>query len=152
MNTTAASPAQWDDQKAEARAIICLLRDRVEAERVRGGRSTLLALQSSHLGMIPAPDFGRYAVPSPRLAWILSVGCVLNSLGREAAYILLARLGRRPKSLDHSWSQILSEMDDLGMGKAEHEAKAIFRKAVPIFLLLLEVNGITRDYRDTMVA
>jgi hypothetical protein len=56
----------------------------------------------------------------------------MKGLGKRTETILMARLTRRPKSTEASWSQIASEVE-----LSPVDARSCFQMAVPLFLVEL---------------
>ena len=101
----------------------------VDFSQVRGGRV-------QHRGPQPI---------APLEQWIINVGWLLGSLGHKGAYVLTARVTRRPKSAEASWKRIAAEVED-----TVEEVKRIYAYALCAFILLLEMNRVSTDLRDDM--
>jgi hypothetical protein len=87
-------------------------------------------------------DVTRATTPSDLHAWIMTVQLAGRRVGRNASFIMYARLCRRQRSAESSWERIALEAD-----MAVADVKQVFRLAVPAFLAVFEAKGMTTRYR-----
>ena len=120
----------------EARSILLLAERRREA---------FLASRTSAKLPSDAPrasaDSSRSSKPNDLHAWVMSVQLAAVKVGKSGAFIMYARLCRRPRSAERSWENIAFET-----GLAVSDVKQIFTRAVPAFLDAFHAKGLTTKY------
>lgn len=120
----------------EARSILLLAERRREA---------FLASRSS--AKLPndlpngAADSSQSSKPNDLHAWVMSVQLAAAKVGKSGAFIMYARLCRRPRSAERSWENIAFET-----GMAVSDVKHAFARAVPAFLDVFHAKGLTTKY------
>jgi len=86
-------------------------------------------------------DSSQSSVPSDLHAWVMSVQVAAAKVGKSGAFIMYARLCRRPRSAERSWENIAFET-----GMAVSDMKEVFTRAVPAFLDVFHAKGLTTKY------
>ena len=132
--------ADDDADYRTARRFLTLLQSRQEQFRASRGR----AVDFSRVQGGRVQHRGPVAIDALE-QWIINVGWLLGSLGYKGAYVLNARVTRRPKSSEASWKRIAAEVED-----TVEEVKRIYAYALYAFILLLEMNRVSTDLRDDM--
>ena len=120
----------------EARSILLLAERRREA---------FLASRTSAKLPSDAPrasaDSSQASKPNDLHAWVMSVQVAAAKVGKSGAFIMYARLCRRPRSAERSWENIAFET-----GMAVSDVKQSFAHAVPTFLAVFHAKGLTSKY------
>ncbi len=86
-------------------------------------------------------DSSRSSAPNDLHAWVMSVQVAATKVGKSGAFIMYARLCRRPRSAERSWENIAFEA-----GMAVSDVRQTFTRAVPTFLEVFRAKGLSTRY------
>lgn len=120
----------------EARSIL-LLAERRREMFLASRTSAKLPNDTPHA----SADSSQSSKPNDLHAWVMSVQLAAAKVGKSGAFIMYARLCRRPRSAERSWENIAFES-----AMAVSDVKQVFTRAVPTFLDVFHAKGLTTKY------
>lgn len=132
---------------AEARELFRAQCDEVRSILLLAERRREVFLASRASAKLPnddpkmSADSSRSSTPSDLHAWVMSVQVAATKVGKSGAFIMYARLCRRPRSAERSWENIAFET-----GMTAGDVRQMFTRAVPTFLEIFRAKGLTTRY------
>lgn len=126
----------------EARSILMLAERRLNIYRAKKQRTKHVTAREGG-----THDPSASIKPSELHTWLMDVQIAGKAIGKNAVFVMYARLCRARKSAGQSWSQIAHEI-----GLTTSDARMVFQIAVPLFLYELRRRGITSEYRTQIAA